>query len=167
MDDLIHSLKTFSITNDHELFEDSLNDIVGKLSNQTLNDDSSGEWRTLESNYNKLKYLKNLISSFDVLPSFFMNPFKIFMESIDLTTQRYLIKIDWYRNDYNIVEETTKMHRYLEDSLNTNDPICKLNSVLSAYSILIPILEDFRRELCTEVVTDPVFLRTFKKRKMN
>jgi hypothetical protein len=166
MDSLINSLKTFSITNDQDAFEDSMNDLVDKLSKQTIKGDSSDEWRNLESNYNKLKYLKELISSFDILPQFFLNPLKVFMESIDSMTQYYLKEIDWYRNDYNITEETSKIHDYLEDSLNNNDPIYKLNSVLAAYSILVPIVEDFRRERCSEVVTDTIFLRTFKRRKM-
>ena len=65
MDSLINSLEKFSLTKDEKSFEDSLDDIIGKLKNNNI-DDPDKEWEDLASNFNKLRYLKDLINSFDI-----------------------------------------------------------------------------------------------------
>ena len=165
MDSLINSLETFSLTKDEKSFEDSLDDIIGKLKNNTL-DDPDKEWEDLASNYNKLRYLKELINSFDILPEFFMKPLYIFMENIDKMTQYYLSEIDWYHQDHDIHQECIDIQTHLVESLNTNNAIHKLNCVIKAYSALVPLVEEFRRERYNPVITDDEFLKTFKKRKL-
>lgn len=165
MDSLINSLEKFSLTKDEKSFEDSLDDIIGKLKNNSI-DDPDKEWEDLASNFNKLRYLKDLINSFDILPQFFMNPLRIFMEKIDTITQHYLREIDFYHEDHEIHQECIDIQYHLEESLNTNEPIYKLNCVIKAYSILVPLVEDFRRERYNPVISDEDFLKTFKKRKL-
>ena len=166
MDTLISSLQSFAISKDEQIFEDSLNDLIGKLDKSSLSDPDK-EWRDLTINYSKLKYLKELIHSFDILPEFFMKPFTIFMESIDKLSQYYLKEIDWYHSDNSVHEDCIDIQSYLEESLNMNNPKEKLNIILKAYSILVIIAEDSRRERYDYKIHDNDFLRTFKKRKIN
>jgi len=167
MDDLINSLEKFAISKNEQIFQDSLNDIINKMNNSKITHNSDKEWVDLTSNYCKLKYLKDLIKSFKTLPDFFMSPFKVFMESIDSINQYYLREIDWHHSDHDIQEDSLQIQNYLEESISTDDPFYKLNNVLSAYSILIPIIEDIRREKYNESISDTYFLKTFKKRKLN
>ena len=165
MDDLISSLQSFAISNDEKIFEESLNDMVIKMSNLSSSDPNK-EWTDLTTNYSKLKYLKNLIHSFNVLPNFFITPFDIFMRDIDKMSQYYLKEIDWYHSEHLLHGDCIDIQRYLEESLNSNNSTEKLNIILKAYDILILIAEDCRRESYKYTLSDKDFLNTFKKRRL-
>ena len=83
-----------------------------------------------------------------------------FMEQIDKVTQYYLKMIDW-NTESKIIEE------FLLKSLNFNDPFQKLDYIIKAYDILIPIIEDYNKEKHIQKIDDPEFFKTFKKRKLN
>jgi hypothetical protein len=50
--------------------------------------------------------------------------------------------------------------------LNSNDPVIKLNLILSAYFILVPIVENLNHQKI-EIDVDDDFKQQFKKRKLN
>jgi hypothetical protein len=152
MDNLISTLKNF------KLGLCGIDEIIDKLDNLSTYD-SNYEWELLVSNYSKMKYLKKmedeLKSSVNLLKSL-----SRFMEQIDKVTQYYLKMIDW-NTESKIIED------FLLKSLNFNDPFQKMDYVIKAYDILIPIIEDYNKEKHIEQIDDPEFLKIFKKRKLN
>jgi hypothetical protein len=82
------------------------------------------------------------------------------MEKIDTQTQFYLSKIDWgMDSDFKL--ESRLIKKCLENSLNQNNPVDKLKYVLTAYEILVVIVEDLRGEKC-ETILDQRFLDEFQ-----
>ena len=113
--------------------------------------DTETEWNELSQTYLKLRYLKEN-GGID------LNTLKYFLESIDHKTQLYLRNIKWKCNeDPELDEECRRIEENFERSLNINDPIEKLNALITAYSILIPVLEDIRNEPATQIL-DPNFI---------
>jgi hypothetical protein len=82
------------------------------------------------------------------------------MDSIDKKTIYYLQEINWYASEPDFLEDSMKIRGYFEESLNENDPIKRLNSVVKGYKILVAIVEDMRNEKC-EAELDPSFLDEF------
>jgi len=157
MDSLLESLKNFQIG------KSGIDDIVDKLNNLSTTDQDH-EWDTLIGNYSKLKYLKNMESQL-IHSKELIDSLRNFMEKIDLVNQYYLREINWLA-DTDILEESEKVELILSKSLNFNCPFQKLKGVVEAYDLLVPIVEDFRREKHIEIVDDSSFLKTFKRRKM-
>ena len=159
MDDLIQTLDKF------KLGVSGIDDVINKLNELSTDNDYNYEWETLISNYSKMKYLKrmesDLSSSKDLL-----NSLNRFMEQIDKVTQYYLKEINRF-SDPDFIEEGKSIQDNLLNSLNYNNAFQKMNCVIDAYNILVPIAEDFRREKYVEEIDDSDFIQTFKKRKLN
>lgn len=148
MDSLIESLKKF------DLGENGIDDIINKLNNLATSDPNY-EWENLINNYSKLKYLKNMESKL-IYSNELIKSLNNFMDSIDKINQYYLFHINF---DY----ETRFIEQFLGESLNFNCPFKKLNSVLNAYEIIIPIIEIERNEMHIKKINDINFLQTFIK----
>jgi hypothetical protein len=159
MESLITVIQNFGITQDEKYLDNSL-DVLIKNFSTLSNNDADDEWGTLKSNYSKLKYLNELINFYHI-PD--LTKFKItlgkFMESIDILTQKYLRNITW-DGEENEIEET--ILKYLEESLNSYDPILKMSKIIKAYSMLVPIIEIMRNEKWRYTIDDREFLNKFK-----
>jgi len=159
IDALTDSIQKFSVVQNEEHFEHELNSLCNKLDSVEIDIDEN--WVTLQTNYSKLKYLCETILSHD-LPSEgkFIQSLGLFMEKIDTQTQFYLSKIDWgMDSDFKL--ESRLIKKCLENSLNQNNPVDKLKYVLTAYEILVVIVEDLRGEKC-ETILDQRFLDDFQ-----
>ena len=152
MDDLIKSVKKFSIDNDTE-------SLVSKL--ECLELSVYPEWETLKSNFSKLRYLDYLITKNNLkLPEKFNEALEHFLKDMDLITQRYLDNID-----FNLNPGSEEIKNLLEKSLNCNKPILKMKYILGAYIILVPIVEECTNDTFKDNV-DSNFIRVFKKQKV-
>jgi hypothetical protein len=165
MDDLIKILENFNLTNNKQSFEKDLDDVIDKLDN--LNNED--EWIDLKSNYSKLRYLSDLISSITIVPKF-KEILSSFMNQIDKTNQRYLRDITWsYKDEYGCLINCYEIKDCLEKSLNNNDPINKLKYAVESYDMLVPIVEYVLNQRYVEIIDDQQFLSTFpsiKRRKL-
>ena len=138
------------------------------------------EWKNLQNNYSKLKYLKNInnISNIDHTLNF-EKPFKKFMEVIVKQNKYYLenITLDpeyytqeehYFRNiDLSSLKDIiTGISICLDRTFQTNDPYVILDNTIEAYKYLITLAEDVRGDKYKEYV-EPEFIETFKKRKLN
>jgi hypothetical protein len=157
MDSFLESLKNF------EIGKSGIDDVIYKLNNLSTRD-TDYEWETIIDNYSKLKYLKNMELQL-IDNSLLLTSLRSFMEKIDSVNQYYLREINWLA-DSTFLEESKKVELILSTSLNFNCPFKKLKYVIDAYDILIPIIEEFRREKHVEMIEDQDFLQKFKKRKM-
>ena len=158
MDDLIQTLNKF------KLGSVGIDDIISKL-NELSTSDHNYEWETLISNYSKMKYLKRMESDLSSSKNL-LDSLNRFMEQIDKVTQYYLREVNWF-SEPDLANEGKLIEDNLIKSLNCNNPFQKMNCVIDAYNILVPIAEDFRREKYIEEIDDPDFIQTFKKRKLN
>ena len=158
MDGLIQTLNKF------KLGSVGIDDIIFKL-NELSTTDYNYEWDTLIANYSKLKYLKRMEQDLSCSKDL-LNSLNRFMEQIDKVTQYYLREINWF-SEPDMLEEGKLIEEHLTNSLNYNDPFQKMNCVIEAYNILVPIGEDFRREKYIQQIEDSDFIQTFKKRKLN
>lgn len=142
------------------------------------------ECKKLSDNYTKLKMLKYLVQSCDIL----FIPFIKFMEKIDEINQYYLKNInldpEYYSSETEIsisvdrdsehnvnvsvydiqnLQNTVEIIKTdLEDSLNANDPIQKLELVLDAYSMMMLIVENINGKKYNSDI-DSDFERPFKR----
>ena len=154
MDQLLKSLDNF------KLGISGIDDIISEFDNLSTQDNNH-EWEMLIANYSKLRYLENMEFELSGLDSF-----RRFMEQIDKVTQRYLREINW-NVDFEFIDESLEIKYNLSNSLNNNNPFKKLKYIIRAYDILVPIVEDFRKEKFVDVIEDLDFIKTFKKRRLN
>jgi len=166
MDSLINALENFNVK---ENFESDLDNIVKKLDSTALEEESDREWEDLSMNYSRLLYLKKLIIKHNPNHPNFFKCLGYFLTQMDTKTQYYFKEITWYDDpdfddEYHQECQTIKLN--LENSLNTSNQLVKLNYIINAYDILVPIIEEFRKERI-EIEVDDDFKRDFKKRKMN
>ena len=166
IDALSESVQRFGITRNKKSFDEQLDFIVLKMN--TLNDDDE-DWKILQTNYSKLKYLYEIINFYNLPTSGkFIESLKLFMETIDKKNQYYLREINWCESDIDIGEKVLSIKENIEASLNITDPIIKLDIVLKTYQILIPIVENVRNEKCNLHV-EREFIKQFspKRQKKN
>ena len=167
IDSLCKSIESFGINKNPEQFDGEMDKLMERMNSVNLGDPDE-EWRRLQGTYSRLKYLYEIINFYNIpLEGKFMESISKFMEIIDKQTQIYLKEIDWYTVDCDFRIESIIVRDSLEDSLNKNSPVSKLNDLLKAYKILINIVEDIRDEKYQEQF-DPVFIadfEPFKKRK--
>jgi len=156
IDALCNSIQRFGVTQNENVFDFELNDIMSKMNITEEND----HWEDLQKNYSKLKYLSELINFYN-LPSSFRKNLSVFMESIDTKTQYYLSEINWSNSDPDIKDDALRIKEFLEMSLNQNDSYEKLETVIKAYQILVPMIESFVGENCKELL-DQEFLSRFE-----
>jgi hypothetical protein len=144
LESLTHTLRRFAISHDETRFDDELETIMKKMNTVDL-EDTEENWKSFKNNYAKIRYLFEFInnSKINLTPLFFMSLRK-FMETVDKQTQYYLQRILWdpQSNDESVIKNL------FQDSLNENDPVKKLNSIVAAYTILVPIVEKIRNEKC-------------------
>jgi hypothetical protein len=160
IEELTETVRLFAISQNEQCFEDQLDVLVLKMKKMNSGDYEE-RWDTLRENYSKLKYLYEIINFYHIESSKFMESLGVFMESIDRTTQFYLKEINWFETEPELLQDSVDIHNCLSESLNTNDPVAKLNTLLQAYKILVGVIEDIRNEKCEPVELDPSFLETF------
>ena len=160
MDDLIYLLENCKV--DSVKFDDGIDTLI---SNLQLNDSSDQEWETLSENYSKLKHIHRLINYFKVNNTEkFKKYLNVFLEEIDKTNQYYLRELDW-ESELSFLNKMMEIKNMLEVSLNMNDPYEKLEFIIKAYFMLLPIIEYYREDKFVENIRDIQFLNNFKKRK--
>ena len=162
MNELIKSIKKFSVTDNERDFECSLDSVINKF--ESLNSENC-EWDLLKSNYSKLRYLNYTMEKSNLnlqVNKKFLFSLGRFMEYIDKITQLYLQKVDWENQDEFSVE-SKNIGFHLTNSLNENDSIKKMKEILKAYSLLVPMVEDIHNERYIEIIDDEDFLQEFKK----
>jgi hypothetical protein len=176
MDDLIKSVKQFSLKNDTQEFENSLDSVISKM--ETLETNSYVEWEVLKSNYSKLRYLDYLIegkSIFSIkkteLPIKFYQSLDTFLAKMDTEIKHYFECIDFELDEYepSLLQKTKKIKKLFEDSLNCNESIKKMKLILQAFNLLVPIAEDITKDKFKDFIDDNDFLKTFtfKRQKIN
>jgi hypothetical protein len=167
MEILIEKLHTFSITQDSKKFNESVDYLLTiefeKASIQEVDPDI--QWTLLKRNYSNLKYINELLNHYNYnLNINFYNLLDKFLQGIDKTTQEYLQEITW-DDDYELITSLETIQLKFRNSLNENDFDKKIKLVLDGYSLLIPIVEDFRREKCEEVI-DQDFRNLFSPKRL-
>ena len=164
IDALCKSIESFGINKIPEQFDDDLDILMNRMKNVEIHD-STEQWKLLQNNYSRLKYLYEIINFYNIkIEGKFEISINKFMELIDNQTQTYLKEIDWYEDDFNFKEQVIMIHDTLEESLNKNIPVSKLNDVLKAYKILISLVENIRDEKYQEIL-DPEFVEDFEQFK--
>jgi hypothetical protein len=167
MDSLIKSLEVFGVTQDKKYFNNSIDYIFNNLSIKTQEQkeedtDSDKEWELLKNNYSKIKYVYQLLNHYNyTLSKNFFDLVKVFTDSLDNTT---LIYMDLIKQEMTDDDELKYLYKDIADffnkSLNTSDHIQKINYLIKAYDLLIPIVEDFRKEKYVEKV-DKEFINLY------
>ena len=160
MDVVIKSLKKFSLDQNENDFENSLDQVISKMKDLDTNL-SSLEWDTLKSNFSKLRYLDYLVSKNQMkLPEKFNESLEIFLKTMDTYTQHYLANID-FEMDSDILEDTKKIKELFEKSLNCNKSVLKMKYILGAYILLVPIVEGYTNDRFKDYIDDREFLDNF------
>jgi len=169
MDDLIKGLKKFNLTRNKENFDNVLEQSISKMCN--LKVDTFPEWEKLKSNYSKLRYLNYVIKSKNINlkeNNKFLTSLGIFMDYLDSITLLYFREINW-ETEKEFTDQAIIIKEELEKSLNSNDSLKKMKHVLTAYNILVPIIEHIQNEKFVEFIDDQSFLENFefKRQKLN
>ena len=151
MDSLIRSLEVFGVTQNKQRFDDSIDNIFNNLSikpEEPKIEDPDKEWETLKTNYSKLRYVYQLLNHYNyTLSDRFFVLLRAFTDSLDGMTQCYIEVIEYEKcDDEELKQSYDEIKDHLGKSLNTHDQVDKIKYTLKAYDILVPIIEDFRRE---------------------
>jgi hypothetical protein len=163
MEDLIHLLENCKV--DSVKFDDGIELLISNLQLKDYSDESDKEWETISENYSKLKHIHRLINYFKVNNvEKFKKYLNVFLEEIDKTNQYYLRELNWECESF-FLDKLLDIKNILEISLNINDPFEKLDIIIKAYFMLLPIIEYYRKEKFVENINDTQFLNDFKKRK--
>jgi hypothetical protein len=152
-----------------------LDSLIDQFENNSLLNPQQ-EWKNLQNNYSKLRYLKKVGSIKELN---FEKPFKKFMDVIVKQNKYYLENIlldpEYYTQEEHyfknidlasLKEIINSIYCFLDTTLQTNDPYVILDNTISAYKHLITLAEDVRGDYYTEYI-EPDFIETFKKRKLN
>jgi uncharacterized UPF0160 family protein len=167
MDSLIKSIKKFSITNNSDEFEKSLDSVIDKM--EYLKTEENCEWELLKLNYSKLRYLNHTLGKSNLTLESnkkFLFSLSRFMEYIDKTTQCYLEKVDW-ESQNECPDKAKIIYTHFVKSLDENDSIKKMKEILNAYAVLVPIIEDMNNDKFVETIDDEEFFHEFKKSRYN
>ena len=170
MDSLIVSLEKFAIHKDEKKFENHLDIIMGNLNLNNLKEDADLEWDLLKSDYSKIRYICQLLNHYHyILPTKFFDLLKIFTDGLDKTTNIYISLMDEDTNGENCDEELRhyykKIKKYFNESLESKNDVGKIELLLKGYDLLVPIIEDFRREKYYDNI-DEEFKETYNPKKM-
>jgi hypothetical protein len=150
MDDIISKFEKLST-------KVSIDDLIMQISKIDIKDPLL-EWDQLQQNYARLKHFKQIYSNVDIkhYESIFKKPFLKFMEKIDELNQYYIKNINLDSESYtdnsghniydlsSIKDIINIIGNSLDKSMNSNDPIKKLDYVLIAYSNIILLIDDFK-----------------------
>jgi len=160
MDNLIKSLEYFAISKNKKLFNEDIDFIISTI--KLEDEDPDREWELLKSNYSKLRYIYQLLNHYHyILPDNFFNLLRIFIDSLDKTTNIYIQLLEQSDDDDDEIKYMYQEIKQLFDSsLKVENEISKINIIIKAYDLLVPIIEDFRREKYYDNL-DPEFLKLY------
>jgi hypothetical protein len=140
--------------------------ILITLENEIIKIDPDMEWKKLNENIQKLNYFKSVMSKVNIHNKFFFEKaLRIFMDKIDSINQYYLKVISFDINTYTdnngfniydldtIKEMVSVIYESINESLNCNDTLTKLDFVLKAYSNLILLGADVRHSYNNNITT--------------
>jgi len=145
IDSLTASINVFSVTQNDQHFDKRLDGIIKGMENIDVNN-SEKNWNELKTNYSKLKYLHELSKNI-VITGKFIDTLNAFTSKLDQVNERYLMEIKWYDEEFSIHEKCIQIKHLLEHSIGSKNPLTKLQFVIDAYSILVPIIEEDRNEI--------------------
>ena len=164
MDDLITSLEYFAISKNEKVFNDDIENIMNKLCIDKEEEDPDLHWEILKSNFTKIKYISQLLNHYHyILPINFFDLLNIFIKSLDKTTKIYvdLLKQEICDDD-ELNQSYEEIKSYFDKSLEPDvKEIDKIKLLLKGYSILVPIIEDFRKEKYYDEKLDPEFVKLY------
>jgi hypothetical protein len=164
MDFLIEQLHIFAITKNEKKFGQSVDELLTSL--KLTESDPDLEWETLKTNFSNIKYINEMMNHYDYsFGTHFYDLISQFVSRIDTATQFYIRNIDFEETDSELKECCKTIKFYLESSLNENDITNKIRFVMYAYDLLIPIVEDFRREKYHEII-DQEFRNKFSPKRL-
>ena len=131
--------------------------------------DQDFEWNNITNNFSKLKYIKYLLDSYEFLKEkTFIDCLNFLLDDVDKMNQRYMRELTWDEEEFK--DELAQIKELFGISLNLNNPLERLRTIIEAYEIFIPILEDIRNEEFVENIFDKTSLDElesfYKKRKM-
>jgi len=174
MEEIINKFEKLATNND------GIDDLITKISNITI-EDPDLEWSKLQKNYSILKHFKNISRNVDKkhYDAIFKKPFTAFMEKIDQLNQYYLKNVnldpesytetgDYNLHDISSLRDIIKIiGASLDKSMNSNNPINKLDYVLIAYSNIILLIQDFHgdKHIKLNDSADFSFYETNQKRR--
>jgi hypothetical protein len=165
IDALTSSIELFGLTQNEKHFDKDLDTLVNimKVVSIDKEDESQKNWIELKANYTKLKYLHELINFYNMpITGKFIDTLEVFMTTIDKKTEVYLETIKWYDPDLEVHKKCIKIKQSLELSLGVANPLTKLQLVVDAYKILVPIIEEDRNEIIDNELVDLSFRELFE-----
>ena len=93
------------------------------------------------------------------------------MEKIDKTSIHYLSSVDWDNHEYSsyIQDNAPTVREYLENAVNTNNMIHRIDYTTYALTVLINIIEKISSLRYDDIIDDQSFISefSFKKRKLD
>ena len=148
MDEIINQFEKLSIN------KNNIDDLLIKISNLDIYQDL--EWNKLQKNYSRLKNFKKIVKDC----TDFQKPLLALMEKIDQINKYYIKNVNLDPESYNdndgynlydisSIKDIIKIiNDSLKISINSNNPVTKLDYVLIAYSNIILLIDDFNGEKC-------------------
>ena len=155
IDALTSSIELFGLTQNEKHFDKDLDSLVNIMKIVSIDKEAECEknYTELKANYTKLKYLHELINFYNMpITGKFVDTLEVFMVTIDKKTEVYLETIKWYDPDIEIHKKCLQIKRSLELSLSVANPLTKLQLVVDAYKILVPIIEEDRNQIIEDFV---------------
>ncbi len=166
MDSLLSKLESFNIKNSKN---DDINQLIHLMGNTSVSETKPEytEWRRLQENYSKLLHVRRILNLFQYksvrLKINFIHASNLYLDKHDSEIQYYLKEVNWECPDIpSIEEDCSSIKQMFMDSLNMNDTLKKLNTLITAYSKFIKIGEFFCGQMFKEHIDDKQFLEDFQ-----
>jgi hypothetical protein len=127
--------------------------------------DSEREWKSICENFAKLDFLDKLIKKYTPDYPKFLKSMNDFLEELDVKTHYYLVEIYWDDSSLEYYDDFYEVKCLFRKSLVDQEPFVKIETLFDAYSVIVQIVEEIRKE-CVSMEIDPEFKKQFRRRKI-
>ena len=145
MDDLIRAVQKFGVSQNENMFNNSLNVIINNYySCDQFRNSIHVDWFVLKSNYSKLQFLQETINFYYIKETdLFLECLEKFMKYIDTLTMEYLSNMYNKTIPVNDRSEFEQIEILFQNSLNEPDVITRMANLLKGYDIFVPLVEKY------------------------
>ena len=127
--------------------------------------DPDFEWKSICKDYAKIDFLHKMNQKYNPDYPKYLNSMNEFLEHLDMKTKYYLREIYWNDSTLEYYLDFYEVKCLFRSSLTERNSFVKMELLYDAYSVIVQIVEEIRRE-CVSMEVETDFKKQFRRRKL-